>query len=178
MRRNEIPRFFALTKKSRNNKVFEDKKIRTMNCPQDIMADIIEQKVIKYAPGREKYIPLRSLWNCAVVGKGNRYKKEKIIIEANEYNKTIKWLESSREQMDDDTYWALKNRAMTQFINKASKNLDQETIMQLVIYATNDDNLDICTTILNFLFREHREEFMNCFIKNGQNKGETLTQNA
>lgn len=178
MRRNEIPRFFALTKKSRNNKVFEDKKIRTMNCPQDIMADIIEQKVIKYAPGREKYIPLRSLWNYAVVGKGNRYKKEKIIIEAKEYNKTVKWLELSREQMDDDTYWALKNRAMTQFINKASKDLDQETIMQLVIYATNDDNSDICATILNFLFREHKEDFMNCFIKNGQNKSETLTQDA
>ena len=81
MRRNEIPRFFALTKKSRNNKVFEDKKIRTMNCPQDIMADIIEQNVIKYAPGREKHMPLRSLWNCTVIGKGNRYKKEKVIIE-------------------------------------------------------------------------------------------------
>ena len=149
-----------------------------MNCPQDIMADIIEQNVIKYAPGREKHMPLRSLWNCTVIGKGNRYKKEKVIIEANEYNKTVKWLEISREQMDDDTYWALKNRAMTQFINKASKDLDQETIMQLVIYATNDDNSDICATILNFLFREYREEFMSCFIKNGQNKSETLTQNA
>lgn len=178
MRRNEIPRFFALTKKSRNNKVFEDKKIRTMNCPQDIMADIIEQNVIKYAPGREKHISLRSLWNHAVIGKGNRYKKEKVIIEANEYNKTVKWLEISREQMSNNTYWALKNRAMTQFINRASKNLDQETVMQLVIYAMNDDNSDICATILNFLFREHRKEFMNCFIKNGQNKGESLTQNA
>lgn len=112
------------------------------------------------------------------IGKGNRYKKEKVIIEANEYNKTVKWLEISREQMSNNTYWALKNRAMTQFINRASKNLDQETVMQLVIYAMNDDNSDICATILNFLFREHRKEFMNCFIKNGQNKGESLTQNA
>ena len=80
--------------------------------------------------------------------------------------------------MDYNTYWALKNRAMTQFLNKASNNLDQETIMQLIIYATNDKNSDICATILNFLFKEHREKFMNCFIKSGQNKGEILTQNA
>lgn len=178
MRRNEIPCFFALTKNRRNNKDFKDKSIRTMNCPQDIMADIIENSVIRYAPGREKHIPLRSLWNFNVIGKGNRYQKTKIIIEANEYNKTKKWLESSKEQIDDDTYWALKNRAMTQFVNKVSKNLDQETIMQLVIYATNDDNSDICATILNFLFKEHKEEFMNCFIKNDPNKGEILTQNA
>lgn len=178
MRRNEIPRFFANTKKSRNNKVFENKKIKTMNCPQDIMADIIEKKVIKYAHGREKHIPLRNFWDYAIIGKGNRYKKEKVIIEANEYNKTVKWLESTKDQMSDNTYWALKNRAMTQFINRASKDLDQETVMQLVIYATNDDNSDICATVLNFLFREHKEEFMNCFIKNGQNKGEIFTQNA
>ena len=78
MRRNEIPRFFALTKKSRNNKVFEDKRIRTMNCPQDIMAGIIEKKVIKYAPGHESHMPLRNFWNYAVIGKGNRFKKRRL----------------------------------------------------------------------------------------------------
>ena len=80
--------------------------------------------------------------------------------------------------MDDDTAMALKNRAMTQFLAKVSKELDQETIMQLVIYATDDDNSDICATILNFLFKMHRNELMNCFIKKGQKQGETLARNA
>lgn len=80
--------------------------------------------------------------------------------------------------MDDNTVLALKNRAITQFLAKVSKELDQETIMQLVIYATDDDNSDVCATILNFLFKLHRDEFMNCFIKNGQKQGETLAQNA
>ena len=47
MRRKEIPQFFADNKKSRNNKNFEGKKIVSINCPMDIMADIIEKRVLK-----------------------------------------------------------------------------------------------------------------------------------
>ena len=57
---------------------------------------------------------------------------------------------------------------MNQFLNRASKSLDQETIMQLVTYALKDDNSDVSSTILNFLFREHHDEFMNCFVKKCQ----------
>lgn len=177
MRRNEIPQFFASNKKSRNNKDFEGKEVVSMNCPMDIMADIIGHNVIGYAD-REPHLPLRNFWNHAVITKGNRYKKKKFIEEAGMYNKTYKWIEKHETQMDDDTASALKNRAMTQFLAKASKELDQETIMQLVIYATDDDNSDVRATILNFLFKLHKDEFMNCFIKNGRNQGETLAQNA
>ena len=168
MRSNTIPLFFADIKVSRNNKDFGDKRVEAMNCPMDIMADIIEKNVIKYA-GRENHVPLRNFWNQNIVGKGNRYKKDKVISEAEEYNKNEKWIESHKSEMDDDTYFALKNRAMTKFLNKASKNLDQETIMQLVIYATNDDNSDICATILNFLLKNYKEELMSCFKKNSEN---------
>ena len=50
--------------------------------------------------------------------------------------------------------------------------------MQLVIYATDDNNSDVCATIMNFLFKLYRDKFMNCFIKNGQKQGEILAQNA
>lgn len=168
MRSNTIPLFFADIKEGRNNKDFGDRIVEAMNCPMDIMADIIEKNVIKYA-GRENHVPLRNFWNQNIIGKGNRYKKDKVISEAEEYNKNEKWIESHKSEMDDDTYFALKNRAMTKFLNKASKNLDQETIMRVVIYATDDDNSDICATILNFLLKNYKEELMSCFIKNSEN---------
>lgn len=177
MRRNEIPQFFASNKKSRNNKDFKGKKIASMNCPMDIMADIIEKKVIKYAD-RESHLPLRNFWNHSVIAKGNRYKKDKFIEETRSYNKSDKWLEKHEAEMSKETFFSLKNRNMKQFLAKVSKELDQETIMQLVIYATDDNNSDVRTTILNFLFKLHKDEFMNCFIKNGQNQSKTLTQNA
>ena len=80
--------------------------------------------------------------------------------------------------MDDSTYFSMKNNAMSQFLNKASKNLDQETIMQLIIYAVKDENSDISTTVLNFLFRNYKEEFMNCFTKKRSKIGEIFSQNA
>lgn len=177
MRSKEIPQFFASNKKSRNNKDFGNKEIRSMNCPSDIMAEIIEARVLKYA-GRESHLPLRSFWNKGIIGKANRYNRNKFIEEAANYNRISKWIESHKKEMDDDTYLSLKNRAMTQSLAKVSKELDQETIMQLVIYATDDNNSDVCATILNFLFKLHREEFMNCFIKNGEKQGEIFAQNA
>lgn len=177
MRRNVIPQFFASNKKSRNNKEFEGKEVVSMDCPMDIMAGIIEDNVIGYAD-RESHLPLRNFWNHAVIAKGNRYKKDKFVEEVRSYNKTDKWLEKHEAEMSKETFFTLKNRNMTQFLAKVSKELDQETIMQLVIYATDDNNSDIRATILNFLFKLHKDEFMNCFIKNGQKWGETLAQNA
>lgn len=177
MRRKEIPQFFASNKKSRNDKEFEGKEIKTMNCPMDIMAGIISERVIKYAD-RESHLPLRDFWNHALIAKGNRYKKDKFIEEAACYNKSDKWLEKHKSEMNEDTYFSLKGRNMTQFLEKVSKELDQETIMQLVIYATDDDNSAVRSTVLNFLFREHKDEFMNCFVKNMQKCGETLARNA
>lgn len=177
MRRNEIPQFFASNKKSRNNKEFEGKEVVSMNCPMDIMAKMIRDNVIGYAE-RESHLPLRNFWNKGIIKKANRYKKDKFIEEARSYNKYDKWLEKHEAEMSKDTFSLLKNRNMTRFLGKVSKELDQETIMQLVIYATDDNNSDVRATILNFLFKLHRDEFMNCFIKNGQNQGETLAQNA
>lgn len=177
MRRKEIPQFFASNKKSRNDKEFEGKEIKSMNCPMDIMAGIFEKRMIKYAD-RESHLPLRDFWNHALIAKGNRYKKNKFIEETTSYNKTDKWLEKHKGEMKEDTYFSLKEHNMAQFLAKVSKELDQETIMQLVIYATDDNNSAVRATILNFLYREHKDEFMNCFIKNGQKWGETLAQNA
>lgn len=177
MKRNEIPQFFASNKKSRNNKVFEGKEVVSMDCPMDIMAKVIEDNVIRYAD-RESHLPLRNFWNKGIIGKANRYKKDKFIEETRIYNKYDKWLEKHEAEMSKETFFSLKNRNMTQFLAKVSKELDQETIMQLVIFATDDDNSDVRATILNFLFKLHKDEFMNCFIKNGQNQGETLARNA
>lgn len=180
MRRNEIPTFFATNKKDRNNKDFGDK-VKDMNCPMDILADIIEKGVIKY-PDRIYHEPLRKFWNRSIKGKGNRYKEEKVINASKEYNKSRKWLEKHKNQLNDSTFFALENRAMKQFLNKTTspkkKYLDQETVMQLVLYATDDDNSDVCTTILNFLFKNYREEFMNCFVKNNQKTDNIFDESA
>lgn len=177
MKRNEIPQFFASNKKSRNNKEYEGKAVVAMNCPMDIMAKIIKDNVIKYAD-RESHLPLRNFWNHDVIAKGNRYKKGKFVEEVTIYNKFDKWIEKHKAEMKEDIYFALKNRNMTRFLAKVSKELDQETIMQLVIYATDDNNSDVRATIMNFLFKLHKDELMNCFIKIDQNQGKTLAQNA
>lgn len=167
MKDKDIPAFYAATKKSRNNKDFDMDKIRSMNCPMDIIADYIDEKGIGRADGID-HLPIRNFFNKQVIGKGNRYKKEKLIRLAKSYNDSIRYLENNKDQYTDDCFINLKITNMNQFLNRASKSLDQETIMQLVIYALRDDNSDVSSIILNFLFREHHDEFMNCFVKKYQ----------
>lgn len=167
MQKKYIPKFFADTKKSRNNKEYSDEIIKVMNCPMDIMAQQISDEIIPYAP-RQSHEPLRNLLNKGIIGKGIREKKEKVIKQAELYNKRNKWIESSKSDLKDSCYYLLKQRIIKQFLYRASKNLDQETIMQLVIFAFNDDNSDIRGAILNFLYASYKDEFLNCFVRNEQ----------
>ena len=168
MNRKDIPLFFANTKKSRNNKEFKGKNIRSMNCPMDIMADIIKQGIISYAD-REKQIPLEEFLNPNIKGKGNRFKEEKVINAAKSYKKTSDWIESHKSDFKDSDYLALKNNAVSQFLNRVSKTIDQETVMQLLKEAIKEENGDVTMTILNFLYKEYKEELLKCFKKTNQN---------
>lgn len=166
MKRNEIPKFFADTKKSRNNKEFSGKKIISMNCPMDIMAKIIENEVIGYSPGRELHIPLRYFLNKNIKGKGIRYTVKKVIDEARNYNLSVAYLELHKNDWDKKTLLQLKRKNMNLFLHKVDKEIDQETVMRLMVYAMEDFNSDVRNTVLNFLYREkHREKLLNCFVK-------------
>ncbi len=85
MKGKDIPAFYAATKKSQNNKDFDMDKIRSMDCPMDIIADYIDEKVIGRADGIN-HLPIRDFFNKQVISKGNRYKKGKIIKLAKSYN--------------------------------------------------------------------------------------------
>lgn len=167
IKNKDIPQFFADTKKSRNNKEYAEAKVRSMNCPMDIIAEIIDKNVIGYAP-RISHLPMRDFLNVGVKGKINRYKKEIIISASEKYNESNNWLELHKNDFTDDTFFELKNRNMNRFLGKAKKSIEPETIMQLVIYATDDDNKDVRNSILNYLFKNCKDDFMNCFVKNTQ----------
>lgn len=178
MKRNDIPAFFAANKKKRINKEFDESKVvKSMNCPMDIIADIINNNVIKYS-SREDHVALREFLNKDIKGSPNRYKTGKIVSEAAEYNKTIKYIEKNKNKYNDDVILSLKTRAMSQFMNKTNSELDQETVMRLVIFATDDSNKDVCATILNFLFRNHKDKFLNCFVKSVPKTNENFGNNT
>lgn len=170
MKGKDIPQFYADNKKSRNNKDF-GKKVKILNCPMDVMAELIEKNIIGYSP-RIYHEPINKFLNKALLCRkvDNRYKKQKIIDEAQKYNDAIKALECSarKDTLSDDMLYQLKSRQMKMFLQKVKNELSQETVMHLVIYAFGDENSDVRTTILNGLFHTHKELLMNCFVKNSQ----------
>lgn len=91
-----------------------------------------------------------------------------IVEESKKYNDTVKILASSKRKgrLEDDELYKLKRRQMELFLRKASKNLDQITIIQLVNHALMDSNSDVMGTLLNFLYFNYREKFLNCFVEN------------
>ncbi len=170
-----IPQFFADTKKSRNNKEYKkDITKKRLNCPMDILAAQIEKKTKRYA-GRHPHLPLRKLLQKKeFFGKGVRHKKEKIIKQAESYNESIKWIEDQKTELGESNYYLLRQRAVRQFLYRADKNLDEETIMLLVDLAFYDENSDIRGAILNYLYKNYRDKFLNCFVKKEQKSEENI----
>ena len=164
MKNKSIPEFFANTKKSRNNKVFDEDKIRSMNCPMDIMARSIDNNVVGRAMGVTR-LPISQFINRDIKGKGNKYKWNKFIQSAEKYNESIKYIEQHSNQYSDKIYMDIKLDCMNRFLNSTNNNLDQETVMLLVRYAFRNDNSDVCNAILNFLYRNNYDKFMKCFVK-------------
>lgn len=164
MNKKFVPQFFADTKKRRNNKDFEN--VKRMNCPMDIMAEMIEQQT-GYSE-RVSHVLIRELFNKKIKGKANKYKFNKLIEESKKYNNAVKILSASKRKgrLEDDELYKLKRRQMELFLRKTTKNLDQITIMQLVNHALMDSNSDVMGTILNFLYSNYREKFLNCFVEN------------
>ena len=164
MNKKFVPQFFADTKKRRNNKDFEN--VKRMNCPMDIMAEMIEQQT-GYSE-RVSHVLIRELFNKKIKGKANKYKFNKLIEESKKYNNAVKILSASKRKgrLEADELYKLKRRQMELFLRKTTKNLDQITIMQLVNHALMDSNSDVMGTILNFLYSNYREKFLNCFVEN------------
>ena len=164
MKGKPVPQFFANTKKRRNNKDFA--KVEKMDCPMDIMANLIEKNIIGYA-GRESHEPIRKLLNKSSNEKVNRYKCNKVIEEAKKYNDAVKALETDRRlgKVKDDLYFQLKRKLMSLFLSNVSKNLNQETVRQLINHALKNENADIMTVVFNYLYSNYKDYFMNCFVK-------------
>lgn len=169
IKNKDIPQFFYETKKSRKGKPMKlkgEQSYRRMNCPMDIIAEIINKKCKKYSD-RKKHIALCKLM-VEKRKKAKKYKIDKIIQESEQYKKTDNWIEEHKNNMEEDTYISLKRDNLDNLLKRASKNLNDETIKQLVFFATDDKNRTLRTVILNFLFKEYRDAFLNCFVKNKQ----------
>lgn len=168
-----VPQFFYDTKKSRgkikNDSSGNQKEIvpERLNCPMDIMAGIIDKNVTRYS-SRKRRKNVMDLLEKEIIGIGNRYKKERVLVAAKEYNKKIKELYARKDdgEIDESEFYFMEKRNMSNFLNKVNKYLDQDTVMQLVCNAFLEENSSIQTIILNFLYKEHQENFLKCF-KNG-----------
>lgn len=160
-----IPLFFADVKEKRESK-FDKEKVQFMFCPMDVMASLIDAKVKKYADRKVKNVlELDDFLNTEIVDKCDSEKIKKILDAAQGYYRSVRWLAKYKDTMDDDTFLKLKKHRLTRYMNIANKSLERGTIKTLIRYALKDENSDICTTILNFLFKNYKDEFMECFIK-------------
>ena len=162
MKGRKMPQFFADVKRIRRNQTVPENERDKLECPMDIISGIVEEQCNGYAD-RVYHVALQELLTD-VKEKPNRYKVKKVAETAREYNEFVRGLESRKSELGEELVYDLKNRAMSRFLKRASKELEQATVMKLVCYAFEYDNSDVRATILNCLYREQREKFLNCFI--------------
>lgn len=180
---NRVPEFFAETKKSRNNtkiltkeeleKLEEEKKNRPvreeLNCPMDIMGKLIMEQTRSYA-SRTAVTNIRDLVTKETKKSKvkNRYSRDKFLDAVEQYRNKVRELKASTKDKDSKAYHQEWQWIENSLVRSANKGLDKCGVQCLVNIATKDENSDICNTILLFLYKERREELLDCFVKNIQ----------
>ena len=180
---NRVPEFFAETKKSRNNtkilskeeleSLEEEKKNRPvreeLNCPMDIMSKFITEQTRSYA-SRTAVINIRDLVTKETKKSKvkNRYSRDKFLDAVEQYRNKVRELKASTKDKDSKAYHQEWQWIENSLVRSANKGLDKCGVQCLVNIATKNENSDICNTILLFLYKERREELLDCFVKNIQ----------
>lgn len=165
----KYPMFYAETKKERNNKKFNPEEVGFINCPMDIMAQLIDEKTKSYKP-RTNTIPIFRLTTDEVKNATpkNRYRADKFVECAKQYMTNIKDLNKNTEDKDSKNYSRQRQYLEDRFLNDATKGLNQEQIYYLVKLSLSREYSAIRNIMLLFLYRKYKDELLNCFVKNRQ----------
>lgn len=186
MKSGLVARFMADAKKIKNpKKKYSEGTVQRMNCPMDIMAEIIEEETIQY-PDRVSRMLLRDLFDKDLKKiKADNRKIDNLVELVRGYNDTMKDIRTDYGLDEEDkAYYELKNRVLDKTLKKFGRidkdgntNLDQIVVAHLTLMAMRDSNSDVRNTILNFLYQMAPELLLKCFVKNEQKAEENLQQN-
>lgn len=181
-----VARFMADAKKIKNpKKKYSEGTVQRMNCPMDIMAEIIEEETIQY-PDRVSRMLLRDLFDKDLKKiKADNRKIDNLVELVRGYNDTMKDIRTDYGLDEEDkAYYELKNRVLDKTLKKFGRidkdgntNLDQIVVAHLTLMAMRDSNSDVRNTILNFLYQMAPKLFLKCFVKNEQKIEENLQRN-
>lgn len=181
MKSGLVPRFMADAKKIKNSKKkYSEGTVQRMNCPMDIMAEIMEEETIQYPENRKERLPVRKFFDENILKmKADNRKAERLAQVIQKYNDSMKKIRTDYGlDEEDEAYFVLKNSVLNNALHKiGNKNIDQAIVMKLIIEAIDGEYTDVQNTMLNFLYQMAPELFLKCFVKNEQKSEENLQQN-
>ena len=167
-----VPRFMANAKKIKNpKKKYSEGTVQRMNCPMDIMAEIIGKETNKYPGNRKERLPVREFFDENILKmKADNRKAERLAQVIQKYNDSMQKIRTDYGlDEEDEAYFVLKNSVLNNALHKiGNKNIDQAIVMKLIIEAIDGEYTDVQNTMLNFLYQMAPELFLKCFVKNEQ----------
>lgn len=181
MKSGLVARFMADAKKIKNpKKKYSEGTVQRMNCPMDIMAEIIEEETIQYPENRKERLPVRKFFDENILKmKADNRKAERLAQVIQKYNDSMQKIRTNYGlDEEDEAYFVLKNSVLNNALHKiGNKNIDQAIVIKLIIEAIDGEYTDVQNTMLNFLYQMAPELFLKCFVKNKQKIEENLQQN-
>lgn len=176
-----VARFMADAKKIKNpKKKYSEGTVQRMNCPMDIMAEIIEEETIQYPENRKERLHVRKFFDENILKmKADNRKAKRMAQVIQKYNDSMQKIRTNYGlDEEDEAYFVLKNSVLNNALHKiGNKNIDQAIVMKLIIEAIEGEYTVVQNTMLNFLYQMAPELFLKCFVKNEQKVEENLQQN-
>lgn len=176
-----VARFMADAKKIKNpKKKYSEGTVQRMNCPMDIMAEIMEEETIQYPENRKERLHVRKFFDENILKmKADNRKAKRMAQVIQKYNDSMQKIRTDYGlDEEDEAYFVLKNSVLNNALHKiGNKNIDQAIVMKLIIEAIEGEYTVVQNTMLNFLYQMAPELFLKCFVKNGQKTEENSQQN-
>lgn len=160
------PVFYANIQKHKKTsdgkqKQIKESEIREFNCPMEILAKIIEDKVIDLRKHKKCSMPTYSLrtvfeYKPDKIRDGKQYKKVISIVQ--EYDKKVKGLDETKEDYSKNV-----EREFEDCMEKIDRlSINKSTMSSLIAYAFKE-NGDIRDRLLVALYDKDSEKFLECF---------------
>ena len=161
----EIQRYKNKKKKGKKKEI-KDEDVGFLNCPMDIIYQMIEENVIDLRKNKHLNIP-----TVKIISQFVKYDANSINVNRSQYKKIIGIVKNYCARVDelDQESESYNDERMSEFENCLNKlknlTIKKDTMKTLVAFAFKNGNEKIRDRLLIVLYDKNRKDFLACFHK-------------
>lgn len=157
-------------KKKSNKLIIKNDDVGFVNCPMDVLYNIVEEGVIDLR--KNKKLSIKTYRECEYgVKPFFEYKADKVNVNRKQYKKVIEIIKEYNEAIKEldktkDSYYEDRLNKFEVCMDKLKNiSINKDSLYTLIAYAFTEENKYLRDSMLIVLYDKDKKAFLNCFKK-------------